>query len=184
MNDVDNDDTLDRTKPSQIFRKISALTSLLKSREEDLKYAIDSIGKCLRNEELLPPPEGLSSSVIVFTFKHPDDGQTYTMRGIGVTARLHKKRNSAEVCYSDSRTFPNEKIAYVNSNPCIDFYQTRFRKYPKDCNYGRLDVGWITSPAFGGPLDESDTAKLNEQFDLFAPINVRAPTKKSPCRTK
>lgn len=195
INDVDNDDSLDNTKPSQIYKKLSALISQLKLRLKDLQYAIETIERCLRNEDLIPPPQAISSEVIYFPFTHPDYRTTEWMRGIGVTAILHKKRSTGVVCVSSAKSgtlvnkFPKETAMSVWKNPCLLFWQRTFRNYPF-CHYGvnqHTAVGWLGSTNVGfsqSAVDEDDIAQLQRKLDGHAPIIVRAPTKKKPCRTK
>lgn len=195
INDLDNDDSLDNLKPNKIYKKISALILQLKHRRDEVLYALETIERCVKNEDLIPPPNTFSSEVIYFPFRHPDYGTTEWMRGLGVTAVLHKKRSIGTVCVATSKThstintFPKETIMYIRKNPCLMFWQTAFRNYPF-CHYGadvNTGVGWfsVTSAAFSQRgVDDAEKNKLQAQLDNYSPIYVRAPTKKKPCRTK
>lgn len=194
VNDLDSDGSLDNTKPNQIFKKISAMISQLKHRLGDLQNAIETIDRCLKNEDLIPPPQAVSPEVIVFPFTHPDYKTTEWMRGLGVTAILPKKRSNGIICVAASKphsalnTFPKESALYVTRNPCLMFWQRTFRNYPF-CHYGPNEhsaVGWfsITDAAFSSKaVDDSERASLEIKLANYAPIHVRAPTKKNPCRT-
>lgn len=195
INELDSDNTLESTKPNKIFSKISLMILELKNRLSELDEAIQTIDRCLRNEDLLPPPEAPSTQIIAFSFTHPDYGTTQIMRGIGVTALLHKKRYEGIVCVSAQKlnlripAFPKEAAVRVVRNPCLSFFQTSFRNFPI-CQYGsnpNTAVGWIgastASVGFSSTFDDDDREALTKYAD-FHKFSVRVPTKKKPCRTK
>jgi hypothetical protein len=160
---------------------------------QEVEGVPEMIERCMRNEDLLPPPQPLSTSIIVFPFKHPDYGDTVYMRGIGVTAALHKKRYSGTLCVSaskanhDIKQFPKESTIYVERNPCTYFYQRTFRNFPR-CEYqGGVAVGWIriNDTRFGSsPPSDLDLVNLQHRIDNYGTLYVRAPSKKRPCGTK
>lgn len=194
VNDVETDDSLDKLGPSKIYKKISALIFQLESRLEYLHTAYDTIERCMRNEDLIPPPEAPSVNFIYFNFTHPDYGTTEVMRGLGFSAILHKQRYSGQLCVSMSKVhsriskWPKESHLTVNRNPCLLFFQTSFRNYPF-CHYGANEnsaVGWFSStePGFSSrAVDDAEIAKANKSLEFYSPIYVRVPTKKNPCRT-
>lgn len=195
INELDSDNTLESTKPNKIFNKISLMILELKNRLSELDEAIETIDRCIRNEDLIPPPEAPSIQVIAFPFKHPDYGTTEIMRGVGVTAILHKKRYIGTVCVSAEKVnlripkFPKEAAVGVVRNPCLAFFQTSFRNFPI-CQYGtnpNTAVGWIGSSSasvgFSSTFDDDDLKTLTKYAE-FHKFTVRIPTKKKPCRTK
>lgn len=195
INELDSDNTLESTKPNKIFNKISLMILELKNRLSELDEAIQTIDRCLRNEDLLPPPERPSTQAIAFSFKHPDYGTTEIMRGVGVTALLHKKRFVGTVCVSAEKSnarvpkFPKEAAIGVVRNPCLAFFQTSFRNFPI-CHYGtdpNTAVGWIGSSSasvgFSSTFDDDDLKSLTNYAESHK-FTVRIPTKKKPCRTK
>ncbi len=194
INDVDDDDTLDKLGPSRIYKKIGVLIAQLDSRRSELLSVYDTIDRCMRNENLIPPPTAPSVNFIYFSFTHPDYGTQEYMRGKGFSAILNKKRSSGQLCVALSKThsriskWPKESNLTVNRNPCLSFYQTAFRKFPF-CHYGAHEdtaAGWFsyTEPGFNQtPIDEKEIASANKSLDFYAPIYVRVPTKKNPCRT-
>ena len=195
VNELDSDNTLESTKPNKIFSKISLMIQELKNRLSELNEAILTIDRCIRNENLIPPPDAPSVQVIAFPFRHPDNGTTEIMRGVGVTALLHKKRFVGTLCVSAEKSnlripkFPKEAAVGVVRNPCLAFFQTSFRNFPI-CKYGtdpNLGVGWIgsfsASVGFSSTFDDDDLQSLTKYAETHK-FNVRVPTKKKPCRTK
>ena len=191
---VEASEDFDQTKPHKIYKKISEMIFLLKARLDELQFAIETIDRCVNNEDLIPPPVPLSSEVIIFDFTHPDYGTIETMRGLGATATLHKKRSRGSVCVSFEKAslsiakFPKETEVLLVRNPCIFFFQTTFRNFPF-CHYGAhpdLAVGWFgsTNFGFGGPVSVSEKDSLERKLAGYGKITLRAPTKKKPCRTK
>lgn len=195
INDLDDDNSLESTKPNRIYSKISAMIQQLKQRIAELNEAIEIIDRCVRNEELIPPPEAPSAQVVTFPFIHPDYGTAEVMRGVAVTATLHKKRSDGIVCVSAEKPnlripkFPKETAVRLVRNPCLAFFQTSFRNYPF-CHYGSKNtaVAWVGSSAgsvgfSSSAVDEDEIDSLQRYVD-FHNFTVRVPTKKKPCRTK
>ena len=168
------------------------MVTLLKERLADLQTAIETIDRCVRNEDLIPPPTAPSAEVITFSFTHPDYGTTEVMRGLGVTAILHKSRYYGSVCvgakkpYGSVPVFPKEAEFIVRRNPCLMFFQTAFRNYPF-CHYGAHEdtaVAWFGSTKAGfsqSAVDAKELQSLEKELAGFGPVNVRIPTKKKPC---
>lgn len=169
INDIENDDSLDKLGPSKIFKKIGAIIAQLESRRVELLTAYDTIKRCLRNEDLIPPPTAPSFNFIYFTFTHLDFGTQQVMRGKGFSAIFHEKRRSGQLCVSLSKVhsrinkWPKESILTVNRNPCLSFFQTSFRSFPF-CHYGThkdTAVGWFSFSETGfsqRAVDEKEIA--------------------------
>lgn len=192
---VEASDSLDKTKPHNIYKKISEMISMLKLRLEDLKFALEAIDRCVKGEDLIPSPHSAVSEVISFPFTHPDYGSLEVMRGLGATAILHKKRIMGSLCVSFEKAhisiakFPKESEVRLVRNPCIFYFQSTFRNYPF-CHYGsHVDqaVAWFGSTNFGfsqSVFDDKERASLEKKLAGYGKITLRAPTKKKPCRTK
>jgi len=195
VTELESDGSLDKVTPAKIHKKISAMIALLKQRLTELQEAIEIIDRCVRNEDLIPPPTAPTAGVITFMFNNPDYGNLEVMRGLGVTAILNKKREYGSVCVGAAKVhgrvpiFPREAEYVVRRNPCLMFFQTAFRNFPI-CHYGaHIDtaVAWFGTTDAGfsqSAVDEKELKTLNNKIASFGPINVRIPTKKKPCRTK
>lgn len=189
-----SDEGFTGTKPNKIFNAISKLITDLNERIKDLEEALKIVDRCAKNEDLIPPPQPGSAQVISFPFTHPDYGTEQIMRGLGVTGTLNKKAISGTLCVATSKphstlqTFPNESQLTIQRNPCLIFFQTAFRNFPF-CSYGNKNTGtaWFSVTDVGFSLDafdDDERGKLERKLAFYAPIHIRAPSKKHPCRLK
>lgn len=193
LTEMESDASLDTVTPSKIYKKIGAMIDALKIRLDQLQIAIETIDKCVRDENLIPTPISASPEIIIFEFIHPDYGTKQIMRGLGISAILHKSRSYGSVCVGAAKVigripvFPKEAEFRVNRNPCLGFYQNSFRNFPF-CHYGvnvNSAVSWFSfsEPGFSqSAVTQSEMTTFENRLANVAPIHVRFPTKKNPCR--